>query len=273
MRLAAGIVSAAALAECLRLEGAWQVQAESVALRVLDTARLVRQAAPRCEVDPDEAYFAAVLRGLGAVLLTMQAARRYAGQPPAPELLSRLEVAGPQTAGAMLVSWGVPQELLDRFAVPTADGSAADTPMVRLLENPLGRDGGAEAVASDGDWTTRLRATRETLGSAFQLAVGADVPVACALVTEELRLPARLEMLGARGARVVLDTPDLHAAVDVLGAARAGLWLDVRLGSSARGRHRSRWPARNAAFRCPPTCASWDRCGTPTGSVPWRCWP
>jgi CheY-like chemotaxis protein len=247
MRLAAAVIAAASLAECLRLDGAWQVQAEASALRVLDTARAARSSAALLEVDPDEAFLAAVLRGIGEILLMMQAARRYAGQDPAPELLARLEGAGPRTAGAMLASWGIPAELLRRFAVPLADGSADDSPMSRLLENPGGHAAAMHDAEGAADWSTLLRATRETLRGAFKLSVGADIPLKCRLVTESTQVPLRLDVFGARGARVVLGTDDLTVAAAVLGSARDGLWLDVRL------------PRNGAQARAPVDVAGWER--------------
>lgn len=247
MRLAAAIIAAASLAECLRLEGAWQVQAEAASLRVLDTARAARAAASLHALDPDDAFFAGVLRGLGEVLLLMQAARRYAGQDPAPELLQRLEAAGPRTAGAMLSSWGIPAELLQRFAVPLADGSTQESPLARLLANPTGHAAAMHGAEGAADWTTLLRATRETLRGALTLAVGADVPIECRLVTDSAQLPVRLEVFGGRGARAVLRTTDLREAAGVLGAARDGLWLDVRL------------PGNGAQARAPVDVAAWER--------------
>jgi CheY-like chemotaxis protein len=246
-RLAGAIVAAATLAESTRLDGAWQVQAEAAALRGLDRARAARDAAARVEVDPDEAFLAAVLRGIGEVLLMMQAARRYAGQDPVPELLARIASAGPRTAGAMLVSWGIPAELLQRYALPSADGGSPDTPLARLVDNPSGQLGVAMGAERTADWSTLLRATRETLRSTFKLAVGKDLPIQCRLVTESSQLPVRLTVFGARSARVVLGTQDLREAATILGAARSGLWLDVRI------------PKNGAQARAPVDVPGWER--------------
>lgn len=250
VRFAAISLAAALLAESFALAGAWRVQAEVAAMRVVDVARTVRISASPLGIDPDEAFLAAMLRGLGEVMLMMQAARRYAGQDPAPELLARIEQAGPRTAGALLASWGLPEPLRTRFAVLGADGLSDGSPLAELLEHPegvraaAGPASGGLSVAFD----VLLRATRESDRLGANLPVSPDFTGQGRLVTESRSMAVRLDALTGRGVRVVLSTDDLREAASLLGEARTtGLWFDLRL------------PGNGAQARCPVDVVAWER--------------
>lgn len=244
MRLAAATIAAAALAEALRLEGAWQVQAEAVAVRAVERAQALRLAAPEVGVDPDTVFLAAVLRGVGGLLLLLQAAARYAVQGPSPEVLARAEEAGPRTAGAMFRSWSIPSELLERFAIPDVEGRLDDSPLSRLLD---GRGGTASSPAAApvpgpppgpavsgpaeaADWPVLMRATWTVLERALALEVPSETSLTCSLVSGAGQVPVRLCTLGRDRAQV--RAAGAGDASRLLGGEAATLLLEVRSATS-----------------------------------------
>ncbi len=250
LRFASIGLAAALLAESFALVGPWRVQAEAAAMRVVDYARVVRAAAPTLGIDPDEAFLAAVFRGLGEVMLMMQAARRYAGQDPAPELLARLEQAGPRTAGALLASWGMTEALRLRFSVLGADGASDGSPLAELLERPDGVTAAVTSgvVTSGVGFDVLLRAARESDRAGPNLPVQDGFPGVSRLVTESRSMAGRLQALTGRGVRVTLGTDDLQEAASLLREARmTGLWYDLRL------------PQNGAQARAPVDVVAWER--------------
>ena len=218
-------------------------------MKAIDDGRFARNGAAGMGLNPDDAQFGAILRRVGEVMLISQAVRRYADSVPTPELLERLQHAGPLTTGAMLASWGMPPEMGARFVVSGPDGTAAEGPMSELLADPAGVGAAFAGLASTVgvDPGVLIRACRDAENSTLVFSVGASFPGTCTVFSQTRRLDVRPVEFTEEGVQVVLDTTELADAASLFGGAGVqGLWFELQ---TQRG---------NAHARAPIEVVSWE---------------